>query len=86
MSKNERDHASASYEVGYGRPPKRTRFRFPSGPVKSIARGGCFPLPSLTMHATAHLPFLFTTFDLVVISNSRYSPNRSMESSVNFAL
>ncbi len=27
MSKNERDHASASYEVGYGKPPRETRFR-----------------------------------------------------------
>ena len=27
MSKNEKDHASASYEVGYGKPPKKTRFR-----------------------------------------------------------
>jgi len=27
MSKNEKDHASASYEVGYGRPPKETRFQ-----------------------------------------------------------
>jgi hypothetical protein len=27
MSKNKKDHASASYEVGYGRPPRETRFQ-----------------------------------------------------------
>jgi len=27
MSRNEKDRAGASYEVGYGRPPKETRFR-----------------------------------------------------------
>ncbi len=27
MSENENDHAGAVYEVGYGRPPRETRFR-----------------------------------------------------------
>ena len=27
MSENEKDHAGAGYEVGYGKPPKKTRFR-----------------------------------------------------------
>ncbi len=27
MSGNEKDHAGAAYEVGYGRPPRETRFR-----------------------------------------------------------
>jgi hypothetical protein len=27
MSKNEKDHTGAAYEVGYGKPPKETRFQ-----------------------------------------------------------